>query len=270
MRIFGLALDDALLTPDERHYLQAWNPDEPPPVEAIWGAMDAAWDAVGANLEAAESGVMEAFYRHPVWLLNGIFTEMDPVSAGHRDAIAQHIAALNPSLVCDYGGGFGSLARRIATLLPQTVIQVVEPYPHKVALALAQNAPNLAYKGELPHRADVVVAQDVLEHVPHPIELTARLTAFLPQGGIFIAANCFLPVIKCHLPATFHLLQTFRHCVLPLGLNFSHVVPGAAHAEIFQRSSAIPDLPRALRREWASQRLHPFSRKLQRWAAKLL
>lgn len=270
MRIFGFNLDNALLTTEEQSYIQTWSRDAPPPVETIWAAMDAAWDELGASGGVADSARMDGFYRHPIWLVNGIFTEVDPVSIGHREAIAHEVAMSKPAVICDYGGGFGALARRIAVLQPSARIKIVEPYPHPAARILAQRYPNVSFVDRLPRRADVVIAQDVLEHVSQPIALTAKLSSLLDTEGVFIAANCFQPVIKCHLPETFHLLQTFRYCVAPLGLDLRQIVPGAAHAEVYLRNAMAQNPSRALRREWASQRLFPISRKLQRWAARLL
>ena len=269
MRIFGFDLEDTQLTSEEQAYLEPWRSSTPPSLESIWAAMDKVWDDVWASGLATEHK-MEAFYRHPVWLLNGIFTEVDPVSTGHRDAISRYISSLRPAQVCDYGGGFGALARRIATLLPQTRIVVIEPYPHPAARALAMQHPNLTYAEEQPDHADVVIAQDVLEHVSSPIELTARLALMLRKEGILIAASCFQPVIKCHLPETFHLLQSYRHVVAPLGLDFCQTIPGAEHAEVFRRNAASANLPRALRREQASRMLSPLSHKLQRWVTRTI
>jgi hypothetical protein len=270
MKIFGFRLDNALLTTAEQSYIRTWSQDSPPPVEMIWAAMDAAWEELGASSSIADSASMDAFYRHPIWLVNGIFTEVDPVSIGHREAIALEVAKAKPTVVCDYGGGFGALARRIAALLPRARVEIVEPYPHPTARILAQRYPNLAFVDRLPQRSDVVIAQDVLEHVTQPIALMAKLSSLLDAEGVFITASCFQPVIKCHLPETFHLLQTFRYCVAPLGLDLLQIVPGAAHAEVYLRNTMTPNPSRALRREWASRGLFPISRKLQRWASRLL
>lgn len=270
MEIFGTHIDNALLTSEDLNYLQTWSGTKLPSVEGIWKEMDAAWDACWGCSGTDAREALETFYRHPVWLLNGIFTEVDTVSKGHREAIAKYVASMHPVVVCDFGGGFGTLARRMADLMPMTRIEVVEPYPRPIALALAKRFPNLVYVNEMPRRADVVIAQDVLEHVPNPIDLTAKLVSPLAPNCAFIAANCFQPVIKCHLAETFHLQQTFRHCVTPLGLDFSNTIPGAPHAEVFLRNLKPVNISRALRREWASQKLAPISRKLQRWTSRLL
>ena len=270
MEIFGIRLDDDLLSSSDLSYLKRWSNTSPPTVEEIWSAMDIAWDESWANSISHEGNAMQLFYSHPVWLLNGVFTEVDAASIGHREAIANDVAARHPDVVCDFGGGFGALARRMANLMPMTRIEVVEPYPRPAALALAKPFPNLAYVSGMPARADVVIAQDVLEHVPNPIDLTVKLISPLKPNGVFIAANCFQPVIKCHLPETFHLLQTFRHCVAPLGLDFKETIAGAPHAEVFLRNTNSISLSRAHRREWASRQFAPISRKLQRWASRLL
>ena len=73
------------------------------------------------------------------------------------------------AFIAEYGGGLGSLARHIADTAPTAKVLVVEPYPTRLALRLAQQYPNLTYEATLPEGADVVIAQDVLEHVTDPL-----------------------------------------------------------------------------------------------------
>ncbi len=225
-------------------------------VNDIWQAMDEEWDRCGAGFDPENQDAVSRFYASPVWTLNGLFTEVDPTSVGHRQAIAAYISELKPEIVVDYGGGFGSLARQIAERLPETSVILVEPYPGDFARLLAQDHPNMEIRSDLPKRCDVIVAQDVLEDVLDPIGDFAMLREAVAPGGTVITANCFKPVIKCHYPGAFHLNFTFRHVVPPLGCRYGGKIAGAEHAEIYHRTAAERDLKGARFRERLSQGLN--------------
>jgi hypothetical protein len=70
---------------------------------------------------------VSAFYRHPVWLLNGLFIEQDPQSLAHRQAFTTWVTQHLPTRVADFGGGFGGVARSIGATLPHGSVEVVEP-----------------------------------------------------------------------------------------------------------------------------------------------
>jgi len=233
-------------------------------VNDIWQAMDEEWDRCGASFNPENQEAVSRFYASPVWTLNGLFTEVDPISVGHRRAIAEHISRVQPKVVVDYGGGFGSLARQVAQRLPEASVILVEPYPSEFALLLAQDHANMEIRSELPERCDVIVAQDVLEHVLDPICDFAMLLGTVAPGGLAITANCFKPVIKCHNPGAFHLNFTFKRVTPPLGCNYVGKVLGAEHAEIYQRTRADPSLEAARLRERLSKGLYPVFVCLQK------
>jgi len=76
------------------------------------------------------------------------------------------------------------------------------------------------------------------------------------EGGIVVFANCFYPVIHCHLPSTFHLRHTFPIVMNALGLRYVGRVDGASHAQVFERTGRL-DLGRARRAERISRILGP-------------
>ena len=78
---------------------------------------------------------------------------------------------------------------------------------------------------------DIVVAQDVLEHVEQPVDLAMEIAGAVRPGGTVALANHFEPVIACHLPRTFHLLHTFRFVMRAFGLRYQGVIEGADHAQ---------------------------------------
>ncbi len=241
----------------ETSYFRAM-PSATPTVEWVWQEMDRVWDSFNMdNTKPLQNQPVADFYSHPVWLMNGIFTCVDPTSIGHRQSIAHYISQLNLYHVADYGGGFGQLAIEIAQASPNTTITIVEPYPSSVGQQRVGEYPQIHF-AEQPEQGayQLIVAQDVLEHVELPIDLAYQLAVSVPAGGYLIFANCFWPVIKCHLPRTFHLRYTFKYVMRCMGLEYVGVVPGATHAQIFRRKRGL-NLSAAKRAERLSQVIGP-------------
>lgn len=187
-----------------------------PRLEEIWALMDLAWAVTKADPAAPKS--LDAFYSHPVWTLNGIFTETHEESIYNRKIFADYIAAAKPSRIADYGGGFGALARLLSKRLPAATIEVVEPYPSKLALSLCKEFPNIHFVDRLSGKYDVITALDVLEHVPAPLHLVHNFVQYTHSDSYLLLANCFYPVIKCHLPCTFYLRDWFDFLMKKMGL----------------------------------------------------
>lgn len=236
MKLLCQEIDPKLLTTQELNYLSQFV-DKDLDLQTIWQLMDQAWEECGAGYTEAQIKAVDVFYEHPVWLLNGIFTECDPASQQHREGIAEWIAESEPNLVADFGGGYGSLVRKIANYSPNTKVQIVEPYPSKLATHLARPYPNIEYVSKLPNNADVVIAQDVLEHLPDPLSIFSKLLEAAKIDGYILTANCFRPVIKCHLPETFHFRYSFQLIAPNLGCNYIGKLPKVPHVEIYRKTA---------------------------------
>jgi 2-polyprenyl-6-hydroxyphenyl methylase/3-demethylubiquinone-9 3-methyltransferase len=226
-------------------------------LEELWHLMDLEWEKHGADYNAESDDKLADYYRSPVWLLNGIFSECDPESQRHREAIADWIKDINPLLVVDYGGGFGTLARKIATRCPETEIIIVEPHPTTVAMRLSKPYRNIHFSTNLPGNADIIIAQDVLEHVHDPLAVYSDLTRSIRSSGYFIAANCFHPVTKCHIPSTFHLRYTFRFIASSLGYQYQGIIPSVHHAQIFKKKNIAYEISTIRRLEAMSKVAYP-------------
>lgn len=187
-----------------------------PTLESIWALMDLVWAVTGADPQKPES--MAAFYSHTVWTFNGIFTETHQESLENRLQFTKKIAELEPLRIADYGGGFGALARLLAQRLPQCTIEVVEPFPSGLALTMSEEYNNVFYVPKLTGIYDVIIALDVLEHVEDPLALVHELATHINEKGKLLLANCFYPVIKCHLPVTFYLRNSFDFLLNQLGI----------------------------------------------------
>jgi 2-polyprenyl-3-methyl-5-hydroxy-6-metoxy-1,4-benzoquinol methylase len=255
--IWGYSVPKAWLSQGEAEYLTGL-PQALPTVEWVWGEMDRVWRQFGLNNSRpfATQPIGE-FYSHPVWLMNGVFTALDPDSALHRDAIARHLCQVGARSVADYGGGFGELARAITRAIPDAVVSIIEPYPSRVGIERLKDEPRIQFVSDMSSRDyDAIVVQDVLEHVEDPIRLASEIAGAVREGGAVIFANCFYPVIQCHLPSTFHLRHTFPMVMEALGLRYVGRVDGASYAQYFIRTGRL-DLAHARRAERISRLFGP-------------
>jgi 2-polyprenyl-6-hydroxyphenyl methylase/3-demethylubiquinone-9 3-methyltransferase len=62
---------------------------------------------------------------------------------------------------------------------------------------------------------------------------TKALVDNAQPGSWFFFGNCFFPVIKCHLPSTFFLRQTFPLAAQLMGLKRMGVVQGAEYIQVY-------------------------------------
>ena len=234
--IWGYDIPSDWLSKIEAEYLKGL-PKDLPSVNWVCGELDRIWNEQKLdNHLSLKRQPIGAYYSHPVWLMNGIFSACDPVSFSHRIAIAKNIKESRVKVIADYGGGFGQLALSIAAEVQDAEIYIVEPYPSKVGIERLRSEPRVKIVPNLSIESyDVIVAQDVLEHVEDPIKLASEIASSVRIGGKVIFANCFYPVIQSHLPSTFHLRYTFPFVMKALGLRFVGTVSGAANAQVFER-----------------------------------
>ena len=192
------------MTAAERAYLlSVIKDDETLYLEGMWALMDAAWEECQCDQEVMDDRIAR-FYAHPVWLLNGLFIEQHVESLNNRRDFTDYVASLKPRRIADFGGGYGTLARMIGSRCSDTEVHIIEPHPHAAAVSLAEQTHNVRYVPEFSGEYNVLIATDVFEHVPDPLALVERTAAHLRTGGEYLIANCFWPVILCHLPSTFH------------------------------------------------------------------
>lgn len=215
-------------------------PEKTPTVEWLWQEMNRIWIDKGLdNSEKLTGQDIGGFYSHPVWIANGIFTSIDKESLGHRKAIKDYLVSINADNVADYGGGSGILAELITTNSSINV-DIVEPYPFKFFVNKYKDNTKIKYVDDFEiSNYDVIIAQDVLEHVENPIKMAFQISKHVKLDGYVIFANCFYPVIECHLPSTFYLRHTFRLVMTAMGLKYIGRVKGASHALIFQRKNNL-------------------------------
>lgn len=272
MRVWGVDIPDHSLDLGTQEYLFGL-PMERPSVEWVWREIDRIWYELGLNNSRSFSHqYIREFYSHPVWTMNGIFTMSDPVSLRHRRSLAAFLKSYTCSIVADYGGGFGTLAHEIVRQNISSSVYIVEPYPTSLALALLSGTQCIKFIADLSYSApyDVVIAQDVLEHVDDPVGLAFDLASVARPGGLVIFANCFYPVIQCHLPRTFHLRHTFPYVMQSMGLEYLGRILGVEHALAFRKRSQVV-MNVARKAELLSKvfgpllnMAHPFAAKLYR------
>lgn len=205
--------------------------------ESLWQLVDQIWDEYNCDNKTLDWDRIGAFYSDPVWLVNGLFIEQDPVSMKHRQAIANWVSSRDFKNIVDYGGGFGTLARLIALNNPAANIEVFEPHPTEVSKKRLKRYPNVTMIEELRVNYDALLCTDVLEHVEDPLKDFAMMVESLNDGGHIVIANCFFPVVKCHLPKNFHFRYTFNAFAKLMELDFCGNLEGS-HAVIFRKKQS--------------------------------
>jgi len=233
-----------------------------PTLENLWSIMDEIWDEFNCDPKNLDSRV-DNFYSHPVWLLNGLFIEQHKESILHREIFTKWVNKQNPKRVADYGGGFGSLARMIAKSCPQTDVEIIEPHPQQIAIKRVNNFKNLTYQKKLEGKYDILIATDVLEHVLDPLGLVAKTSLSLRDNGLYLIANCFEPVIKCHLPQTYHLYHTFDKALKDM--NFM-IVEKVIYGTVFKLKKKL-NLDKARKIEKKSKKIWSLTKNLNRHIA---
>jgi SAM-dependent methyltransferase len=254
------------LSPMEREYLEDIfeNFDGFPELEQLWSLMDEPWVNLGCDPLNMDDRVT-SYYQHPVWLLNGLFIEQDMQSLQHRRDFLRWVVDKNPTRVADFGCGFGGLARLIGKALPDTIIEAVEPHPHPAAIALAADTPNVRFVAKLSGKYDILISTDVFEHVPDPIGLTAETAEYLRIGGQYLIANCFAPVILCHLPQLFHLNVSWDAVMQAMGLEPQEKV---AYGRSYLRRGDL-SVRAALKRDQCGRTIYPLVAWLPRGQARV-
>jgi 2-polyprenyl-3-methyl-5-hydroxy-6-metoxy-1,4-benzoquinol methylase len=244
------------LLPNERLWLQKIfedNQHQYPTLRQIWQLMDEQWIAHECDPFKVNENLTN-FYNHPVWLLNGLFIEQDAESLAHRLIFSKWAARNAPSRIADFGGGFGSLARLIGQALPNAKVEIVEPHPSAVAVLLSSSTSNVRFVSKLTGEYDLLIATDVFEHVPDPLGLCFETAAHLRVDGEYLIANCFSPIIKCHLPQLFYLEYGWDSVMHAMGL-----VPGerVGYGRAYQRTDIL-NLAAARNVGERARRLYPL------------
>ncbi|RKG38051.1 class I SAM-dependent methyltransferase [Acinetobacter rongchengensis] len=207
-------------------------------LEQMWYLMDLIWDDMRCDNKELNWEYITAFYSHPVWLLNGLFIEQDPISMEHRHSIGNWMIMQEFVDIVDYGGGFCTLARLVAIKDAKINVDVYEPYPSEFGLKRIAEFDNIKFIQNLIKKYDCLVSTDVLEHVPDPLKVFSEMVGSVKEGGYLVIANAFFPMIKCHLPRTFHLRYSFPFFAKLIGLKKIGLLDGS-HATIYQKIKTV-------------------------------
>jgi Methyltransferase domain len=260
----SMGIDTSDLTGRERDFVEAilcvWGTRQPT-LEQMCAAIDFVWYAMGGNKWSPDPDMLACYYRHPIWVLNGLFIEQHALSIEYREEFSDWVREQRPSRVGDFGGGFGTLARMVAAKCPETEVHVVEPFPHEQALARLAAFPRASYRSELSGLYDLVIATDVFEHISDPLALVNAVSAHIPIGGKFLIANHFAPLIACHLPPTFHFRSTWHFFMSMLGYQAERPVSyGWSYLKIREPANL------AVVRKWeqVSRSIFRFTEKIPR------
>ena len=244
-QVWGIKCNESISDKDKIYLLNL--PNNLPSEEWVCDEIDRVWDSLGLNNKKPflEQDI-GSFYRHPVWIMNGLFSEADPLSKNHHISIAKFLDENNVKKIADYGGGSGVFASFVVSQNASIHIDTVEPYPSEFFKEKMSNYTSINFVNDFTyHNYDAVTCQSVLEHIENPIETAFKMASNVKEGGLVIFADCFHPLIKCHLPSTFYLRHTFKFIMKNMGLDYVGRIPNVEHALIFRRKQYL-DLDAAL------------------------
>lgn len=218
--------------------LQKQNPKIDDDLHQIWYLMDKVWDEMGCDNQNLDWEKIGQYYSHPIWMLNGLFIENHDLSIKIRKTIAAYIAKQNFTRLCDWGGGFGTLAREISKLNPHLIIDIYEPYPSEYGKKCIQDFRNISFVDKIEDELyDCLVTTDVLEHLDDPLHGLSEIYRTLKKDGIALIGHCFYPVIKCHLPKNFHYRYSFNFFAKKYGFKKLKRLNGAEYINVFQKTN---------------------------------
>jgi len=209
-------------------------------LESLWEIMDAVWDQLYEKHKTISSVFFSEFYGHPVWILNGIFSDLDLVSKRHRLIFSYYSLLVNSKYILDFGGGSGVLAKYIANMSFASAIDIYEPDPNYFFIKSIQNS-QIKFISTINKSYDLIYCIDVLEHMTNPLLGVALISDSLKNKGHAVFANCFYPVIKCHLSDNFHFRYTFSIYCFCYGLIKVSALAGT-HAYVFQKFDYLSNL----------------------------
>jgi hypothetical protein len=213
--------------------------------EKVLKEIDRVWDQMNLNNKSNFAKInLSKFYSHPVWILNGIFSETDTRSRKHRVAIAKYIGEFffkvkKKIRVADYGGGSGVLSKIIIKNIDKkkiSCIDVIEPWPFDFFLNKLSKFKKIRFRKKFIGKYDVIILQSVLEHVNDPIDHTIKCIRQLSNKGIIIFGNDFYPIIKCHVPSTFYLRHIFNLIISFSGMNYKGFINNCEYCHVFENT----------------------------------
>lgn len=184
---------------------------DPPPLAELEKQLDKVWLKYKCDATQPISKKIDRFYSDPIWTLNGLMMETDEHAMENRHIISKYIARkTRQGTVIDFGGGFGTLAQLITQKNKKLQVDIYEPYPPQLAKNRINKNSRVTFTKKIKKDFyDLGVVMDVFEHVPDPLLEMQKLIDSVKVGGTIIIANCFYPLIKCHLPQSFH----FRYSI---------------------------------------------------------
>lgn len=236
----NIDLNDKALSEHEKQEIQklldSQNPAITDDLEQIWYLLNHTWEKMDCDNKTLDWEKIGRFYTHPVWLLNGLFIESHDISMNIRQSITHYVEQKGFKRICDYGGGFGTLAREIAKACPDSIIEIYEPFPSEYGKKCIAQFPNISFVSTLQaERYDCLISTDVLEHVDDVLGTFHTMLTSLKIDGKALIGNCFYPVIDCHLPKHFHFRYTFKHIAQQMGVKYLGHIQGAEYVEIYHK-----------------------------------
>lgn len=210
--------------------------------KTVWELMDEVWDEIGCSDLLFDEKITE-FYSHPVWLLNGLHVDNDETCIKHREVFADYVDQNGLSRIADFGGGFGTFSRLVASRNPKIIIDIIEPHPNIIAKSRLAKFSNIKFRENFDEKYDLISAIDVFEHIYGPLDVLSSILPYLKNEGELLCVNSFMPLIKCHLPQNFHFNQSWDYILKRMGLEKkTRLIHSTIYIKIHENNLSKKDL----------------------------
>ncbi len=208
----------------------------PPTIEELWRILDRVWEDMKVN--GGNQHSLIDYYSHPIWLYNGLVTEVDQVSVKKRYEIVSVAKKFHPQSILDMGGGTGVLLKMAHEELPTALRLDLVDISTKLKGRICEILRPFGRIRVLDHSAppyDIVFSTEVMEHLPNPFQALSTVNHSLKRGGVLIGTWSFYPMIKAHLPANLCLARFFHRLIPLFGFRFLETVKNGSLIFIFEK-----------------------------------
>ena len=130
-------------------YIDIENYKKLPEIDYYRSWIDKVWTDMDMNKHNHDQTKLLDFYRHPIWIIVGVFSECKPNSVINRFNHSCCLGFIQKKdlMIFESGGGYGALARIILSRFGERISEydIIEPYVNSLTNLLSEPFSNLSY-----------------------------------------------------------------------------------------------------------------------------